>query len=169
MVDIVHSNSFVASESRGAVEAFERVSAYASCRDRLAVLSYCRRVATLSRRRPHHRKLGSIIVYLLVWGIYRRRRLFFLNGPGDIRSFPSWHCEIAAQPALKAGHRTPLHHHSFRFDSQTTMAQGIHTNGDAAEDGSSAGSRPLELTVLGMNSGTSMVSALQQVDSPVTN
>ncbi len=45
------------------------------------------------------------------------------------------------------------------------MAQGIHTNGDAVEDGSSADSRPLELTVLGMNSGTSMVSSLQQDDT----
>jgi len=45
------------------------------------------------------------------------------------------------------------------------MAQGVQTNGHAAEDGQPAAGQPLELTVLGMNSGTSMVSAMQQVES----
>ncbi len=45
------------------------------------------------------------------------------------------------------------------------MTKGIRTNGHAVEDGRSADGQPLELTVLGMNSGTSMVSALQEVDN----
>ena len=43
------------------------------------------------------------------------------------------------------------------------MAQGVQTNGHAADAGQSAAGQALELTVLGMNSGTSMVSALQAV------
>ncbi len=49
------------------------------------------------------------------------------------------------------------------------MTRGVKTNGHAVEDGRPAAGQPLELTVLGMNSGTSMVSALQQVGSKVTN
>jgi hypothetical protein len=41
------------------------------------------------------------------------------------------------------------------------MAQSVQANGYVAEGGQPAAGQPLELTVLGMNSGTSMVSALQ--------
>ena len=48
---------------------------------------------------------------------------------------------------------------------QANGLQGVQANGHAAKDGRPADGQPLELTVLGMNSGTSMVSALQQVGS----
>lgn len=48
-----------------------------------------------------------------------------------------------------------------QFKTLDKMAQGVQTNGHAVEGGQSAAGQALELTVLGMNSGTSMVSALQ--------
>lgn len=50
------------------------------------------------------------------------------------------------------------------------MAQGDQVNGHAAESERQANGQPLDLTVLGMNSGTSMVSAsLAQIESKATN
>ncbi len=51
--------------------------------------------------------------------------MFPRNGPGNIRSFPSWHYEIAAQPTLVAVHRTPFHHHSFGLTHKQRWLKGF--------------------------------------------